>query len=137
MERKSLIPEVVDNFEPDEEVEVEAPPRSKAKTIPELKEECKRLNLKVSGTRQELVERIDAETKRIEADKKKDREAGNLALINNLKAQIGAQEGKLNDIRNQRFELIKEEDKLEASVNQLKLTLATLEETLDLPDAEW
>ncbi len=132
----SLIPEVKDDFEPDE-VEVKASPRSKEKTIPELKEECKRLNLKVSGTRQELVERIDAETKRIEADKKKDREAGNLALINNLKAQIGAQQGKLNDIRNQRFELIKEEDKLEASVNQLKLTLATLEETLDLPDAEW
>ena len=132
----SLIPEVKDDFVPDE-VEVKASPRSKEKTIPELKEECKRLNLKVSGTRQELVDRIDAEVKRIEADKKKDREAGNLALINNLKAQIGAQEGKLNDIRNQRFELIKEEDKLEASVNQLKLTLATLEETLDLPDAEW
>ena len=132
----SLIPEVKDDFVPDE-VEVKASPRSKEKTIPELKEECKRLNLKVSGTRQELVERIDAETKRIEADKKKDREAGNLALINNLKAQIGAQQGKLNDIRNQRFELIKEEDKLEASVNQLRLTLATLEETLDLPDAEW
>ena len=133
----SLIPEVKDDFVPDEEIKVKASPRSKEKTIPELKEECKRLNLKVSGTRQELVERIDAETKRIEADKKKDREAGNLALINNLKAQIGAQQGKLNDIRNQRFELIKEEDKLEASVNQLKLTLATLEETLDLPDAEW
>ena len=133
----SLIPEVKDDFVPDEEIKVKASPRSKEKTIPELKEECKRLNLKVSGTRQELVERIDAETKRIEADKKKDREAGNLALINNLKAQIGAQEGKLNDIRNQRFELIKEEDKLEASVNQLKLTLATLEDTLDLPDAEW
>ena len=132
----SLIPEVKDDFEPDE-VEVKASPRSKEKTIPELKKECKQLGLKVSGTRQELVERIDKETKRIEADKKKDREAGNLALINNLKAQIGAQEGKLNDIRNQRFELIKEEDKLEASVNQLKLTLATLEETLDLPDAEW
>jgi len=133
----SLIPEVKDDFVPDEEIKVKTSPRSKEKTIPELKEECKRLNLKVSGTRQELVERIDAETKRIEADKKKDREAGNLALINNLKAQIGAQQGKLNDIRNQRFELIKEEDKLEASVNQLKLTLATLEETLDLPDAEW
>tara|TARA_R100000388_G_scaffold34834_2_gene27048 strand:- start:72 stop:473 length:402 start_codon:yes stop_codon:yes gene_type:complete len=132
----SLIPEVKDDFVPDE-VEVKASPRSKEKTIPELKEECKRLNLKVSGTRQELVERIDAETKRIEADKKKDREAGNLALINNLKAQIGAQQGKLNDIRNKRFELIKEEDKLEASVNQLRLTLATLEDTLDLPDAEW
>ena len=132
----SLIPEVKDDFVPDE-VEVKASPRSKEKTIPELKEECKRLNLKVSGTRQELVERIDAETKRIEADKKKDREAGNLALINSLKAQIGAQQGKLNDIRNERFALIKKEDKLEASVNQLRLTLATLEETLDLPDAEW
>ena len=132
----SLIPEVKDDFEPDE-VEVKASPRSKEKTIPELKKECKRLNLKVSGTRQELVERIDAETKRIEADKKRDREAGNLDLINNLKAQIGAQQGKLNEIRNERFALIKKEDKLEASVNQLRLTLATLEETLDLPDVEW
>ena len=132
----SLIPEVKDDFEPDE-VEVKASPRSKEKTIPELKEECKRLNLKVSGTRQELVDRIDTEVKRIEADKKRDRESGNLDLINNLKAQIGAQQGKLDEIRNQRFALIKEEDALEASVNQLRLTLATLEETLDLPDVEW
>ena len=56
----SLIPEVKDDFVPDE-VEVKASPRSKEKTIPELKEECKRLNLKVSGTRQELVDRIDAD----------------------------------------------------------------------------
>ena len=132
----SLIPEVKDDFEPDE-VEVKASPRSKEKTIPELKEECKRLNLKVSGTRQELVDRIDTEVKRIEADKKRDREAGNLDLINSLKSQIGAQQGKLDEIRNQRFALIKEEDALEASVNQLRLTLATLEETLDLPDVEW
>ena len=132
----SLIPEVKDDFEPDE-VEVKASPRSKEKTIPELKEECKKLNLKVSGTRQELVDRIDTEVKRIEADKKRDREAGNLDLINSLKAQIGAQQGKLNEIRNQRFALAKEEDKLESSVHQLRLTLATLESTLDLPDAEW
>ena len=132
----SLIPEVKDDFVPDE-VEVKASPRSKEKTIPELKEECKRLNLKVSGTRHELVERIDAETKRIEADKKKDREAGNLALINNLKAQIGAQQGKLDEIRKKRFALVKQEDEIEASVNQLRLTLATLESTLDLPDVEW
>tara|TARA_Y100001938_G_C7811681_1_gene292194 strand:+ start:86 stop:487 length:402 start_codon:yes stop_codon:yes gene_type:complete len=132
----SLIPEVEDDFEPDE-VEVKASPRSKEKTIPELKEECKKLNLKVSGTRQELVDRIDAEVKRIDADKKKDREADNLQLINNLKAQIGAQEGKLNDIRQKRFALIKEEDALEANVNQLRLTLATLEDTLELPDAQW
>ena len=133
----SLIPEVKDDFEPDEEIKVKTSPRSKEKTIPELKEECKRLNLKVSGTRQELVDRIDAEVKRIEAGKKRDREAGNLDLINSLKAQIGAQQGKLNDIRQKRFALIKEEDALEANVNQLRLTLATLEETLDLPDAEW
>ena len=116
---------------------MKASPRSKEKTIPELKEECKRLNLKVSGTRQELVDRIDAEVKRIEADKKRDRESGNLDLINSLKAQIGAQQGKLNEIRSQRFALAKEEDKLESSVHQLKLTLATLEKTLDLPDGEW
>ena len=132
----SLIPEVKDDFEPDE-VEVKTSPRSKEKTIPELKEECKRLNLKVSGTRQELVDRIDEETKRIEADKKRDRESGNLDLINSLKAQIGAQQGKLDEIRKKRFALVKQEDELESSVNQLRLTLATLEETLDLPDAEW
>ena len=132
----SLIPEVKDDFEPDE-VEVKASPRSKEKTIPELKEECKKLNLKVSGTRQELVDRIDTEVKRIEADKKRDREAGNLDLINNLKAQIGAQQGKLDEIRKKRFALVKQEDELESSVNQLRLTLATLESTLDLPDAEW
>ena len=132
----SLIPEVKDDFEPDE-VEVKASPRSKEKTIPELKEECKKLNLKVSGTRQELVDRIDEETKRIEADKKRDREAGNLDLINSLKAQIGAQQGKLNEIREKRFALVKEEDALETSVNQLRLTLATLESTLELPDAKW
>ena len=132
----SLIPEVKDDFEPDE-VEVKASPRSKEKTIPELKEECKQLNLKVSGTRQELVDRIDTEVKRIEADKKRDREAGNLDLINNLKAQIGAQQGKLNEIREKRFALVKEEDALETSVNQLRLTLATLESTLELPDAKW
>ena len=132
----SLIPEVKDDFEPDE-VEVKASPRSKEKTIPELKEECKKLNLKVAGTRQELVDRIDTEVKRIEADKKRDREAGNLDLINNLKAQIGAQQGKLNEIREKRFALVKEEDALETSVNQLRLTLATLESTLELPDAKW
>ena len=132
----SLIPEVKDDFEP-EEVEVKASPLSKEKTIPELKEECKRLNLKVSGTRQELVDRIDEETKRIEADKKRDRESGNLDLINSLKAQIGAQQGKLDEIRKKRFALVKQEDELESSVNQLRLTLATLESTLDLPDAEW
>ena len=132
----SLIPEVNDDFEPDE-VEVKTSPRSKEKTIPELKEECKRLNLKVSGTRQELVDRIDAEVKRIEADKKRDREADNLQLISNIKAQIGAKQGQLDDIRKERYRLAKIEDKIEASVNQLKLTLATLEETLDLPDAEW
>ena len=132
----SLIPEVKDDFEPDE-VEVKASPRSKEKTIPELKEECKELGLKVSGTRQELVDRIDAEVKRIKADKKKDRESGNLDLINNLKAQIGAQQGKLDEIRKKRFALVKQEDEIEASVNQLRLTLATLESTLDLPDEKW
>ena len=137
MERNSLIPEVVDNFEPDEEVEVEAPPRSKAKTIPELKEECKELGLKVSGTRQELVDRIEAEVKRIEDGKQRDKEAANLDLINNLKAQIGAQQGKLVEIRQERHRLGQKEDELEASVNQLKLTLSTLEQTLELPDEEW
>ena len=133
----SLIPEVKDDFMPDEEIKVKASPRSKEKTIPELKEECKRLNLKVSGTRQELVDRIDAEVKRIEADKKRDRESGNLDLINSLKAQIGAQQGKLDEIRKKRFALVKQEDELESSVNQLRLTLATLESTLDLPDTKW
>ena len=137
MERKSLIPEVVNDFIPDEEVEVEAPPRSKAKTIPELKEECKELGLKVSGTRQELVDRIEAEVKRIEDGKQRDKEAANLDLINNLKAQIGAQQGKLVEIRQERHRLGQKEDELEASVNQLKLTLSTLEQTLELPDEEW
>ena len=132
----SLIPEVKDDFEPDE-VEVKASPRSKEKTIPELKEECKKLNLKVSGTRQELVDRIDEETKRIEADKKRDRESGNLDLINSLKAQIGAQQGKLVEIRQERHLLGQQEDELEAAVNQLKLTLSTLENTLELPDEDW
>tara|TARA_Y100001938_G_scaffold100092_1_gene136842 strand:- start:508 stop:918 length:411 start_codon:yes stop_codon:yes gene_type:complete len=136
MERKSLIPEVVNDFIPDE-VEVEAPPRSKAKTIPELKEECKELGLKVSGTRQELVDRIEAEVKRIEDGKQRDKEAANLDLINNLKAQIGAQQGKLVEIRQERHRLGQKEDELEASVNQLKLTLSTLEQTLELPDEEW
>ena len=133
----SLIPEVKDDFVPDEEIKVKASPRSKEKTIPELKEECKELGLKVSGTRQELVDRIDAETKRIEDGKKKDRESNNLDLINSLKAQIGAQQGKLDEIRKKRFALVKQEDELESSVNQLRLTLATLESTLDLPDTEW
>ena len=134
----SLIPEVKDDFVPDEEIKVKkTSPRSKEKTIPELKEECKELGLKVSGTRQELVDRIDAEVKRIKADKKKDREAGNLDLINSLKAQIGAQQGKLDEIRKKRFALVKQEAEIEASVNQLRLTLATLESTLDLPDVEW
>ena len=137
MERKSLIPEVVNDFIPDEEVEVEAPPRSKAKTIPELKEECKELGLKVSGTRQELVDRIEEEVKRIEDGKQKDKEAANLDLINNLKAQIGAQQGKLIEIRQERHRLGQKEDELEAAVNQLKLTLSTLENTLELPDEEW
>ena len=132
----SLIPEVNDDFEPDE-VEVKTSPRSKEKTIPELKEESKKLNLKVSGTRQELVDRIDTEVKRIEADKKRDREAGNLDLINSLKAQIGAQQGKLDEIRKKRFALVKQEDELESSVKQLRLTLATIESPLDLPETEW
>ena len=137
MERKSLIPEVVNDFIPDEEVEVETPPRSKAKTIPELKEECKELGLKVSGTRQELVDRIEAEVKRIEDGKQKDKESANLDLINNLKAQIGAQQGKLIEIRQERHRLGQKEDELEAAVNQLKLTLSTLENTLELPDEDW
>lgn len=137
MERNSLIPEMVDNFEPDEEVEVKAPPRSKAKTIPELKEECKELGLKVSGTRQELVDRIEAEVKRIEDGKQRDKESANLDLINNLKGQIGAQQAKLIDIRQERHRLGQKEDELEASVNQLKLTLSTLEQTLELPDEDW
>ena len=137
MERNSLIPEVVNDFIPDEEVEVEASPRSKAKTIPELKEECKELGLKVSGTRQELVDRIEEEVKRIEDGKQKDKEAANLDLINNLKAQIGAQQGKLVEIRQERHLLGQQEDELEAAVNQLKLTLSTLENTLELPDEDW
>ena len=105
--------------------------------LPELKEECKELGLKVSGTRQELVDRIEAEVKRIEDDKQKDKEAANLDLINNLKAQIGAQQGKLVEIRQERHRLGQKEDELEAAVNQLKLTLSTLENTLELPDEDW
>jgi hypothetical protein len=141
-EWNTLIPEIkVVNFEPDEEPEtilkIEDGPRYKDKTIPELKEMAKHFGLKVSGTRLELIYRIADETRRINDEKKKDAESNNLELIEGLRAQMGIKQAMLADIRKQRFEIVKQEDELEASINKLKLTLSTLEETLDVPDMEW
>ena len=58
-------------------------------------------------------------------------------MIENLRASIGVQEVQLKQVREEYFALIKKKDKLEAKINQLKLTLTTLEETLDVPDLDW
>ena len=138
----TLIPDIkVMHFEPDEEPEtilkVEDGPRYKDKTIPELKEMAKSFGLKVSGTRIELIHRIADETIRINAEKKKAAEAANFELIEGIRTQIGVNNVTLKQVREQRFKLVKEEDELEAKINKLRLTLATLEETLDVPDTEW
>ena len=139
----TLIPDIkVMHFEPDEddrlpELKIEDGPRYRNKTIPELKEMAKNFGLKVSGTRIELIHRIADETRRINAQKKKDNQASNFELIEGIRASIGVNDVRLKQIREQRFKLVKEEDELEAKINQLRLTLATLEETLDVPDVKY
>ena len=139
---KTLIPDVqVTDYVPDEEPEtilkIEDGPRYKDKTIPELKKMAKNFGLKVSGTRIELIHRIADETIRINAQKKKDAKAANFELIEGIRTQIGVIKVKLKQVRDDRFKLAKEEDELETKVNQLRLTLATLEETLDVPDVQY
>jgi hypothetical protein len=152
----TLIPDIkVMHFEPDEgdhlpEMKrvVEDGPRYRGKTVPELKKMAKVLGLKVSGTRLELIHRIADETTRINEEKKRiakekkekeDRllQDNNHIMIENLRASIGVQEVQLKQVREEYFALIKKKDKLEAKINQLKLTLTTLEETLDVPDVDW
>jgi septal ring factor EnvC (AmiA/AmiB activator) len=152
----TLIPDIkVMHFKPDEndrlpEMErvVEDGPRYRGKTVPELKKMAKVLGLKVGGTRLELIHRIADETTRINeekkriAKKKKEKEErllqdNNHIMIENLRASIGVQEVQLKQVREDYFALVKKKDKLEAKINQLKLTLATLEETLDVPDINW
>ena len=152
----TLIPDIkVMHFEPDEDDHlpemkrvVEDGPRYRGKTVPELKKMAKVLGLKVSGTRLELIHRIADETTRINEEKKRiakekkekeDRllQDNNHIMIENLRASIGLQEVQLKQVREEYFALIKKKDKLEAKINQLKLTLTTLEETLDVPDLDW
>tara|TARA_R100001443_G_scaffold112597_1_gene126224 strand:+ start:1103 stop:1546 length:444 start_codon:yes stop_codon:yes gene_type:complete len=147
MEKKknemTLIPDIkVMHFEPDEEdrlpeLKIEDGPRYRNKTIPELKEMAKGFGLKVSGTRIELIHRIADETVRINAEKKKDNQAANFELIEGIRTSIGVNEVKLKQVKEARFALVKEEDEIEAKLNQLRLTLATLEETLDVPDIKY
>ena len=147
MEKKknelTLIPNIkVMHFEPDEddrlpELKIEDGPRYRNKTVSELREMAKHFGLKVSGTRIELIHRIAEETKRVNAQKKKDNQASNFELIEGIRTSIGVNDVKLKQIREQRFALVKEEDELEAKINQLRLTLATLEETLDVPDIKY
>jgi len=153
----TLIPDIkVMNFEPDEDDRlpemkrvVEDGPRYRNKTVPELKKMAKILGLKVSGTRLELIHRIADETTRINEEKKRvakeNREKENIitqnsnhSLIENMRVSIGVQELQLKQVRDEYFEIVKKKDNLEAKINQLKLTLATLEETLDVPpDVNW
>ena len=149
----TLIPDIkVMHFEPDEndrlpEIKrvVEDGPRYRNKTVPELKKMAKILGLKVSGTRLELIHRIADETTRINEEKKKKREKeekivqnNNHSVIENMRVSIGVQELQLKQVRDEYFEIVKKKDNLEAKINQLKLTLATLEETLDIPlDVNW
>jgi hypothetical protein len=153
----TLIPDIkVMNFEPDEDDRlpemkrvVEDGPRYRNKTVPELKKMAKILGLKVSGTRLELIHRIADETTRINEEKKRvakeNREKENIitqnsnhSLIENMRVSIGVQELQLKEVRDEYFEIVKKKDNLEAKINQLKLTLATLEETLDVPpDVNW
>ena len=139
----TLIPDIkVMHFEPDEEdrlpeLKIEDGPRYRNKTIPELKEMAKGFGLKVSGTRIELIHRIADETVRINAEKKKNNQAANFELIEGIRTSIGVNEVKLKQVKDARFALVKEEDEIEAKLNQLRLTLATLEETLDVPDIKY
>ena len=153
----TLIPDIkVMNFEPDEDDRlpemkrvVEDGPRYRNKTVPELKKMAKILGLKVSGTRLELIHRIADETTRINEEKKRvakeNKEKENIitqnsnhSLIENMRVSIGVQELQLKEVRDEYFEIVKKKDNLEAKINQLKLTLATLEETLDVPpDVNW
>ena len=152
----TLIPDIkVMHFKPDESDRlpemkraVEDGPRYRNKTVPELKKMAKVLGLKVSGTRLELIHRIADETTRINEEKKriakekKEKEDrllkdNNHIMIENLRASIGVQEVQLKQVREEYYALIKKKDKLEAKINQLKLTLTTLEETLDVPDVDW
>jgi len=153
----TLIPDIkVMHFEPDEDDRlpemkrvVEDGPRYRNKTVPELKKMAKILGLKVSGTRLELIHRIADETTRINEEKKRvakeNREKENIitqnsnhSLIENMRVSIGVQELQLKQVRDEYFEIVKKKDNLEAKINQLKLTLATLEETLDIPlDVNW
>ena len=148
----TLIPDIkVMHFKPDEDDRlpemkrvVEDGPRYRGKTVPELKKMAKVLGLKVGGTRLELIHRIADETTRINEEKKKKREKeekivqnNNHSVIENMRASIGVQEVQLRQVREEYFEIVKKKDNLEAKINQLKLTLATLEETLDVPDVDW
>tara|TARA_R100001443_G_scaffold105096_1_gene114007 strand:- start:48 stop:530 length:483 start_codon:yes stop_codon:yes gene_type:complete len=152
----TLIPDIkVMHFEPDEsdrlpEIKrvVEDGPRYRDKTVPELKKMAKVLGLKVGGTRLELIHRIADETTRINEEKKrvakeeKEKEDiivknNNHSVIESMRASIGVQEVQLKQLREEYFEIVKKKDNLEAKINQLKLTLATLEETLDVPDVDW
>lgn len=153
----TLIPDIkVMHFEPDEDDRlpemkrvVEDGPRYRNKTVPELKKMAKILGLKVSGTRLELIHRIADETTRINEEKKRvakeNKEKENIitqnsnhSLIENMRVSIGVQELQLKQVRDEYFEIVKKKDNLEAKINQLKLTLATLEETLDVPpDVNW
>jgi len=153
----TLIPDIkVMHFEPDEDDRlpemkrvVEDGPRYRNKTVPELKKMAKILGLKVSGTRLELIHRIADETTRINEEKKRvakeNKEKENIitqnsnhSLIENMRVSIGVQELQLKEVRDEYFEIVKKKDNLEAKINQLKLTLATLEETLDIPpDVNW
>ena len=152
----TLIPDSkVMHFEPAEDDHlpemkrvVEDGPRYRGKTVPELKKMAKVLGLKVSGTRLELIHRIADETTRINKEKqriaKEEKEKedtivknNNHSVIESMRASIGVQEVQLKQVREEYFALIKKKDKLEAKINQLKLTLTTLEETLDVPDLDW
>ena len=152
----TLIPDIkVMHFKPDESDRlpemkraVEDGPRYRNKTVPELKKMAKVLGLKVSGTRLELIHRIADETTRINKEKqriaKEEKEKedtivknNNHSVIESMRASIGVQEVQLKQLREEYFEIGNRKDNLEAKINQLKLTLATLEETLDFPDVDW
>ena len=152
----TLIPDIkVMHFKPDESDRlpemkrvVEDGPRYRNKTVPELKKMAKVLGLKVGGTRLELIHRIADETTRINEEKKrlakekKEKEDkilqnNNHSMIESMRASIGVQEVQLKQVREEYYEIVKKKDNLEAKINQLKITLATLEETLDVPDVDW
>ena len=152
----TLIPDIkVMHFKPDEDDRlpemkrvVEDGPRYRGKTVPELKKMAKVLGLKVGGTRLELIHRIADETTRINEEKKrlakekKEKEDkilqnNNHSMIESMRASIGVQEVQLKQVREEYYEIVKKKDNLEAKINQLKITLATLEETLDVPDVDW